>query len=162
LYKKKYDTKLSIPIGFGITAWFAAYIAAWRFAILKMYELYAALPPQPPPDCYIATAAAQGHPRFVGSWVVRRADGISMRVNEQLQVLKYAELALIAVNPRLHGFLRRRYDAVGKPLARRMRNPFLADTAYLLLKPWEWCAILVLKWIIPEVRSLSRRMYIQG
>jgi hypothetical protein len=63
--RQKYEVKLTPSHRFGFAAWIAGYVAAWRFDILKMYELYAALPPQPPPDCYIATAAARGHPGFV-------------------------------------------------------------------------------------------------
>jgi hypothetical protein len=140
-------------------AWLAAYAVAWRYDILKMYELYAALPPQPPPDCYIATAATQGHPRVVGSRLVQRADGKSMQVNGQLQVLKFAEQALLAVNPRWHTALRRIYDVVGKSLARRIRSPFLADIAYLLLKPFEWLARWLLKMIIPEIDALTEKIY---
>jgi hypothetical protein len=124
-----------------------------------MFELYAALPPQPPPDCYIATAAAQGHPRVVGSRLVRWADGKSMQVNGQLQVLKFAELALLAVKPHWHTALRKMYDVVGKSLARRIRNPFLADIAYLLLKPSEWLARWLLKMIVPEVDALTEKIY---
>jgi hypothetical protein len=124
-----------------------------------MYELYAALPAQPPPDCYIATAAARGHPRFVHSQVVIFTEGKSMRVNRQLQILKCAELALLAVNPRLHKLLRQIYDVVGKALARKIQNPFLADMAYLLCKPWEWCAVLVLKRITPDFELIARSMY---
>lgn len=152
--------KLNAFHGLGIMAWIATYAVAWRYDILKMYELYAALPPQPPPDCYIATAAAQGHPRFVGSHSVQRADGVSMQVNGQLQRLKCAELALMAVNPSLHKILRKIYDMVGKALARRMTNPFVADVAYLSLKPAEWFAIIVLKWIVPEIESVARKMYV--
>jgi len=159
---KNCETKLILPHGLGLTAWLAAYIAALQFDILKMYELYAALPSQPPYDCYIATAAARGHPHFVRSQTVQRADGKSMQVNRQLQILKCAELALLAINPRLHAILRRIYDMVGKSLARRIQNPFLADVAYLLLQPWEWGAVFVLKLIIPEIGSISRRIYIEG
>ena len=134
---KNFETKITFPHALGLTVWVAAYITAWRFDILKMYELYAALPPTPPPDCYIATAAARGHPRFVRSWVVERAGGKVMRVNGQLQCLKCAEFALKAVSPRLHESLRKIYDVVGKRLAYRIQNPFLADCAYLLLKPGE-------------------------
>jgi hypothetical protein len=156
---KNYETRLTLPRGLGLTAWLAAYAAAWRFDILKMYELYAALPKEPP-NCYIATAAARGHPRFVQSWTVQRADGKSMQVNRQLQWLKCAELALMAVQPRLHSLLRRVYDVIGKRLARSIQIPLLADTAYLLLKPWEWFAGLVLKTIVPEIDSISKKMYI--
>jgi hypothetical protein len=156
---KNHETKFTLPRGLGLTAWFAAYIAAWRFDILKMYELYAALPPTPPTDCYIATAAARGHRQFVHSWTVSCLDGRSIPVNVQLQRLKCAELSMLAINPRLHGFLRGIYNRVGRILARFIQNPLLADAAYVLLKPWEWMAESLLKIIVPELDSISRKMY---
>ncbi|HET9912013.1 MAG TPA: DUF6688 family protein [Anaerolineales bacterium] len=156
---KNYETRFTFPRVFGLTAWLAAYAVAWRFDILKMYELYAALPKEPP-NCYIATAAACGHPYVVGSWTIQRVDGKSMQVNRQLQRLKCAELALMAIQPRLHGLLRRIYDVIGRRLARSIQNPLLADAAYLLLKPWEWGAGLIIKTIVPEIDSISRKMYL--
>ncbi len=155
---KNYDSQPTFLRSLGIASWLVTYVAAWRFDILKMYELYAALPKEPP-DCYIATAASHGHPQFVQAWTVQRVDGKSRPVNRQLQRLKCAELALMAVHPRLHKFFRRIYNVIGKYLARRIHNPFLADAAYLLLKPWEWFARLVLKAIVPEVDSISKKMY---
>ena len=159
--RKKYELKLTFPGGLGIAGWIAGYIAAWRFDILKMYELYAALPPEPPPDCYIATAAARGHPQLVGSWPVQGRNGKSMHVNKQLQILKCAELALMAVNPHLHKWLRKLYDKLGMPLAHTIRNPFSADLAYLFLMPWECMAGLLLKCIVPEIGSISKNMYLK-
>ena len=156
---KNHEIKLTLPRGLGLTMWIGAYVAAWRFDILMMYELYAALPPQPPPDCYIATAAARGHPQFVRAWTVQRADGKSMQVNKQLQLLKSAEIALLAILPSWHKRLRKVYDKLGKPLARKIRNPFLADIAFLLLKPWEWLARAALQIIVPEIDSVSREIY---
>jgi len=156
---KNYETTLTLARGFGLTAWFAVYAAAWRFDILKMYELYAALPPQPPPDCYIATAAARGHSQFVGARTVHRADGKSVQVNRQLQVLKCAELALLAIDPYWHKQLRKVYDRLGKPLARGIQNPYLADLAYLLLKPCEWLTGLLLNIVVPEHRLISKKFF---
>jgi hypothetical protein len=156
---KTYRFKLTFPRSLGLAAWIAGYIAAWRFDILKMYELYAALPPQPPPDCYIATAAAQGHTQVVDSWSVRRVTGERIRVNKQLQILKCAELALMAVQPHLHKIFRKIYDAVGKSLAKRMRNPFLADLAYLLLKPCDCLARITLRMIVPEFDVIASQFY---
>ena len=156
---KEYEFKLTLPGGIGLATWIAGYVAAWRFDILKMYELYAALPPQPPPDCYIATAAARGHPQVVGSWIVECAHGEILPVNEQLQILKCAELALMAVQPRLHKRVRRAYDVVGKALAEKMGNAFFADAAYLLLKPWAWLARGILRRIVPEIDSIASKIY---
>ncbi len=151
---KYHETEFILPRGLGVTAWVASYIAAWRYDILKMHEMYAALPPVPP-DCYIATAAAHGHPAIVGSWKVNLANGKSLQVNRQLQIFKSAELALIAVTPRLHKLLRKLYDAIGKPLARTIRHPLTADAAYLLLKPFEWTAGFILRRFVPEYESIS-------
>jgi hypothetical protein len=156
---KTCETRITSPRGLGLAAWASAYLVAWRYDLLKMYELYAALPPEPPPDCYIATAAARGHPEFVHSWIIRRMDGKPIYVNVQLQRLKCAELAMMAVNPRLHKLLRKMYDVNGKFLALRIQNPLMADVAYLLLKPWEWLARLILRFVLPEIDSISGAMY---
>lgn len=156
---RNHEMQMTLLRGLGFAAWTGAYIVAWRVAILKMYELYAALPPEPPPDCYVATAAAQGHPRFVGSRVILRADGRLLRVNRQLQILKFAELALIAVLPRLHKALRGVYDVIGQFLARKIKNPFLADFAYLMLSPFERLAAFILRRLIPQFDELTRRLY---
>jgi hypothetical protein len=157
---RNFETRYTLPHGLGVFAWLAGYVAAWRFDILKMYELYAALPPQPPPDCYIATAAARGHPRFVRSQLVERDGGFSLHVNSQLQILKCAELALMAINPRVHRASRRIYDVVGRVLARGIQNQYFADFAYLLLKPWEQLARFILKRFIPEFDSISGSFYL--
>jgi hypothetical protein len=155
---KKYEAKLTIFRGLGILAWLAAYIGALRFDILKMYELYAALPPQPP-DCYIATAAAKGHPGVVKSKLVHLKNGKSMPVNSQLQHFKSVEIALIAVCPSLHDLIRKFYDVVGKKLAVYIKNPLLADVAFLLLFPVEWVSFRLLKIFIPEIEVISKKIY---
>ena len=84
---------------------------------------------------------------------------MSMRVNSQLQILKCAELALMAVHPRFHRSLRRFYDVVGRALAKGIQNPFLADVAYLLLKPFEWIARGILRMFIRELDVIAKSMY---
>jgi hypothetical protein len=68
-------------------------------------------------------------------------------------------LALLAVNPLLHKAFRKIYDVVGKSLSLKIQNPFLADLAYLCLKPFEWTARIVLKVIIPEIDSFASQIY---
>jgi hypothetical protein len=65
----------------------------------------------------------------------------------------------MAVNPHLHKWLREIYNMLGIPLARKIQNPFVADLAYLLLKPWERMAGFLLKHIVPEIDSISKDMY---
>jgi len=142
----------------GPLAWLGAFGGAWRFAVIKMGEVYASLPPQPP-ECYVATAAAKGHPRLVRSWPAAARDGRPFRANRQLQRLKCAELALQAAWPAGHHHLRRAYDTLGPHLARRLHHPLLADAAYLLLKPAEWGTWVVLRALIPEIDALAGRIY---
>ena len=155
---KHYETKFTFTKGLGIFAWLSAYGFALRFNILKMFELYNALPTQPP-NCYIATAAANGHPNFVGSREVKLASGKSMRVNRQLQRLKALEIALMGVSGSGHRMMRRLYDVLGKRLATYIQNPILADIAFILLLPVEWLSFFVLKLIIPEIHKFSERLY---
>jgi MFS family permease len=155
---RHYETRFTLLRGVGILAWLGGFAATWSLSIMRTLQLYSQLPTQPP-DCYIATAAANGHPRLVGSREVTLPSGARMRVNAQLQRLKCAELALKAVSPRLHGVLRKLYDTLGRPIARRMKNPFVADAAYLLLKPFELISIFVLRWIAPEVNILAQKIY---
>ena len=153
-----YETRFTLLRGVGLLAWLGGFAATWSLSILRTLQLYSQLPTQPP-DCYIATAAANGHPRLVGSREVTLPNGARMRINAQLQRLKCAELALKAVSPRLHKILRVAYDTLGRPLARRMTNPFVADAAYLLLKPFEWLAMLILYKLVPETRKLTNKIF---
>jgi len=121
----------ALPIG-PLGAWLAAYGAALAYAIIQASRLYRDLP-ETHPSCYVATAAARGHPRLVKSWRVKGG-----RVNAQLIWLKRGELALARLAPRVHRRLRRAYDRVGPAVAARMRHPLAADAAYLSLKPLEW------------------------
>lgn len=126
-------------------AWFGLTDAAAILTVHNALTAYAKLPTTPPPGCYIGTAAACGHPRWVGARTVVFAWG-AMRVNRQLRVLKAGEIVLATVAPRLHRALRAIYDLVG-PLAARMtaRHALLADAAYLMLKPAEWTAAAALR-----------------
>lgn len=156
---KTHETNLLLPWArsLGWLVWLGGMLAAWRFSVLEMLKIYASLPPSPP-DCYIATAAARGHRPIVQAQPVALPTGL-LWVNSQLQYLKCTELALMTLSPHLHRPLRISYDLIGKALARILTNPFLADLAYLTLKPLEWLARLVLKTIVPEIDQYARKLY---
>lgn len=140
-------------------AWLSAYAAAWKWSIINAVAYYATLPPTHS-GCYIATAAAAGHPGFVGSTAVRAADGSVFRVNAQLRRLKCVEIALAAAWPAGHRRIRRAYDFAGPPLARIIAlHPLLADLAFAGLKPFEWIAFGLLATAAPEVRRAACTLY---
>ncbi|MEM9588668.1 MAG: DUF6688 family protein, partial [Planctomycetota bacterium] len=142
---------------FAWVTWIAGYLAACRYAIWMSLYQYEKLPKTPPSNCYVATAATQGHPRLVGS--CQNCSGFP--ANDQLRTLKAFELAIRAVSPACHRVLRSWYDRVGPPVARRITNPWLADLCYVSLKPAEWIAAAMLRLALGRrtrfIRSLYRR-----
>jgi len=131
----------------GVMTWLGVWFAAWRLSVIVMLEKYMQLPTQPPQRCYVATAAARGHARFVGSTFVVSHDGTRIAVNAQLRYLKAAELMLLCAAPRCHRQVRRIYDFIGPRIAARLSHPLLADAAYVTLKPAEWGA-RVAAWLL--------------
>jgi hypothetical protein len=141
-----------------VFAWLGSYLAAWRFAVEQAVATYATLPTTPPSNCYIATAAARGHSRFVGSFVTN-ASGTGNVVNAQLQFLKCGELAIKVLWPGLHRLIRRQYDRWGPTCASLINHPVAADVAYTVLKPMEWLVWLALRVLSPQVIHIAPRLY---
>lgn len=140
----------------GTIAFAFAWYYSWRVSVEMMMDEYARLPVNP--DCYVCSAGAHGHRRFVASKQVglQPADGWNSQrrqdethdapagfpVNKQMQRAKFLELALRAASPSCHRYVRMAYDRVGPKLARFCRaSPWFADVAYLLLKPAELLAV---------------------
>ncbi len=141
-----------------VVGWCSAYIAALVGGIALAIDSYSKLPTQPPQGCYIATAAARGHRRLVGSRVVVLPGGRSMRVNRQLQTLKCGELALQVAMPRVHRVLRRVYDVLGPPIAGRM-GVWSADAAFMLLWPVQRVCEVVLRRVVPGFERRRAGVY---
>ena len=137
-----------------------AYLAACRAALDMAWQEYQKLPTSPPGNCYIATAAARGHPAVVQSQVVRLSDGRLLIINRQLQTLKCGEIALRTLCPNIHRMMRRSYDRWGPRLAHGLARPLLADMAYFLLKPCEWLTALALTVLSPTWSERARQFYI--
>jgi hypothetical protein len=140
-----------------LTGWIAAAFAAWRNAMDMAIQEYATLPTEDP-SCFVCTAAARGHWWLVGSEVIARGKRRRL-VTHQLRVLKAAELALLAICPLAHRVARRVYNRVGPMIARRIKNAWLADAAYLALKPAEWLAAIWLCTLLGADREKISRLY---
>jgi hypothetical protein len=125
----------SVFSGVWVTAlWISFYLAS-----KSVDQLYDALPPRSG-GCFVATAAAKGHPCFVGSHIATNSAGKAVPITQQLVALKTFENLVEARRPRAHRALRFFYNRIGPPLAACIVHPLLADFAYLLLKPAEWFA----------------------
>ena len=119
-----------------LMTWLATWAVSWKLAVNTMLEEYAKLPASNP-NCYVSSAAANGH-----RWLVRTNE--NSPVNRQMRRLKFLELVFKAALPRCHQFVRMEYDRLGPLLARACgRNVWIADMTYVWLKPLELVSELV-------------------
>jgi hypothetical protein len=114
-----------------------------------------------PANChYLCTVAARGHRGLVRPERIGKRGGVPILVNRQLAIANAFEDLLHERWPRFGRLARRTYDALGLPVSRDIRGPWLADAVYLVMKPAEWAfyaALLLLDRRSPEARI--DRMY---
>lgn len=120
------------------SAWIFGWVATFVAQYQKARGTYAELPAEMPGGCFVVSAAAKGHPRFVGS----RPGLDGLPENDQLATLRGFERVLASKYPELHRPLRCLYNQVGAPIARRLDRRWKADIVYLMLKPLEWAVRL--------------------
>ena len=77
----------------------------------------------------------------------------------QLRRFKAAELILAELAPAFHRRLRGIYDRVGPPLARRLTHAWIADLAWIALKPAELVASWCLRVLVRDSRSAIERIW---
>lgn len=142
--------RFSLAQLFWVITWLAAHFGAWRASVNWMLIEYAKLPTTPPDDCYICTAAATGHGWLTRTERCRCPSGGPYRVSDQMRRFKAVELILRHTSPRMHHTCRAIYDRTGPALAARLVHPWLADIAYLSLKPLEWSCWVVLRGLLPK------------
>jgi len=103
---------------------------------------------------YLCTVAAGGDRRIVKPLRMGVRHGHRVVVNRQLQIANAFEQVLEERMPRAHRRIRRFYDTHGYPIARHIRTKRACDMVYLLMKPLEWCFLLVL--YLTDVRPEDR------
>ena len=100
--------------------------------------------PAEPVGCFVVTAAAKGHRRWVGSWFDSGRGGL---VNQQLLVMWRFERWLATRFPSFHKRLRWVYNKIGPVVAIQIRYRWQADLVFILLKPIEWTAAIILRFV---------------
>ncbi len=79
--------------------------------------------------------------------------------NDQLRILKGAELCILALAPQSHRVIRCIYDRFGPPIASMLRHPLLGDLAYILLKPMELASVLGMRVLLPRTYARVCSLY---
>jgi len=117
----------------------AGTIPFWLLSCGWSYGRYESLPDFPP-GCFVVTAAGHGHRKFVGPfWEIERG-GKRRQANQQLITLWQFENLWREKSPRSHRHFRRFYNRAGPRVAARIRSPWVADAAFIALKPVELMA----------------------
>jgi hypothetical protein len=118
------------------------------------------VPPVPHGAEYFCTVATGGHTRVVKPLRMGIRGGQRIVVNRQLCVMNAFEELLQQKTPHFQRLLRRCYDAVGCPVAKRIKTPVFADIAYIVMKPAEWLATLSLYLFTMDPESRVSRQYL--
>ncbi len=106
-----------------------------KISIAKSFSNKLLPEPLPLSDCFIVSAAANGHPRIVKSTINTNTGKI---VNYQLYIFRTFEAKLASSFPKIHRKLRIIYNQIGPCIAKQICYKWQADMIYLLLKPLEW------------------------
>jgi hypothetical protein len=122
--------------------WCGGFLVAMLAKIPLAMRFYASLPDEPPQSCFVVTAAARGHPRIVGTTY---DSTLCRTVNQQLLRFWQFEELLADQSPRVHRSLRHVYNRIGPWLANLIIARWQADLVFLLLKPLEWMAVIVIR-----------------
>lgn len=93
---------------------------------------------------YLCTVAAGGHEKVVKPIRLGKRHGHEVIVNRQLCIANAFEQILEERTPRFHKVVRHFYDTCGFPVAKLIRNRYVADLVYFLMKPLEWFFLIVL------------------
>lgn len=122
----------------------AGSLPLWCLSMFWSKRHYLSLPDNPP-SCFVVTAALQGHELLVGPFSTIERRGVQRVVNSQLTTFWLFERLWALRCSRTHRSFRRFYNLIGPRIASRVKSPVAADLVYLLLKPLEACAAVVVR-----------------
>ncbi|MEE9326962.1 MAG: DUF6688 family protein [Cocleimonas sp.] len=114
----------------------------WGYAIYQAKIKYVKLPETN--DCFVATASSYGFPFIVGKAINYQHKGNSINVSQQMIHFWAVEKLWREKAPYSHLRFRRFYNIWGRKLADRINSPLLASVSFILLKPVEWLARIIL------------------
>lgn len=96
---------------------------------------------------FLCSVAAGGHQNLVKPERYGIRNGGLIICNRQLLISNAFEELLQDYLPKTHRFIRQQYNKVGNQVHRHyhiFNNKYVADLVYILMKPLEWCFLLVL------------------
>lgn len=117
-------------------------IPLWGISLFLSKKYYLSLPDNPP-QCFIVTSALRGHEFLVGPFSKIERGGIIRIANRQLMTFWKFETIWRDRYPKTHELFRYIYNRLGPIVAYRMKTQLTADIVYLLIKPFEAIAAII-------------------
>ena len=116
----------------------------WILSIWWSATHFSNLSDTPPRNCFVVSSALEGHVRVVGPLKkIKCGDSIRF-VNTQILIFWKFEEIWKKNFPDSHRIFRKIYNNTGPYLASCVRTPLMADLIYILLKPLELFARLII------------------
>ncbi|MBK9081305.1 MAG: hypothetical protein IPL88_04105 [Rhizobiales bacterium] len=111
---------------------------------------------------YLCTIGANGHPGVVRPVRMGWRRGETIVCTRQLLIANAFEELIAERWPGLHGWIRPRYDAIGRVAGRYyglFAHKWVCDLVYLAMKPAEWAFLLTLRLLDPRAEERIARQY---
>jgi len=120
----------------------ASSIPLWGISLFWSKKYFLSLPDNPP-KCFVVTSALYGHELLVGPFSKIERDGVTRIANRQLMTFWEFETIWRDRYPGTHQIFRYIYNRLGPIVACRMKTQLSADIVYLLIKPFEAVAAII-------------------
>ncbi|MCD4654779.1 hypothetical protein K8T06_12705 [bacterium] len=114
----------------------------WLASAFLSKNIYLLLP-ENCPECFVVTAAVRGHEVIVGPLFNVTRRGMPRIANQQLQTFWLFEVLWQNRFPTSHRLFRRYYNQMGPIIASQIKTKFVADIVYMLIKPFEVLATIL-------------------
>lgn len=108
---------------------------------------------------YLCTVAACGTPEMVKPLRLGKRHGHEIIVNRQLLIANAFEELIQENVPYLHKVIRNFYDKYGYPLSRKITTTKASNLVYVLMKPLEYCFLMVLYMCIIKPEEKINKQY---
>ena len=122
---------------------FFSQLPFWFYSIHCAKQEYLSLP-EFRSDCFVATASAYGYQGIIGETIKFTRGNRDLRVSKQMITFWAFEDLWKQTSPKTHYYFRLVYNVIGKKCSSYIRTPILASVFFILLKPFEWVALVVI------------------
>ncbi len=117
-------------------------------------------PANPGTGHYLCTIAARGHRELVRPIRMGWRDNKKIYINRQLMIANAFEEWLEENSPSFHYYLRQFYNKIGIPLNNFVKNKWISNIIFIIMKPLEWFFLFWLYLVDKKPENRIQRQYL--